>query len=837
MLLNKGFKKPTKEAIRQGKARLMMEKMVRVAERKLEELKKKSAVTLEEKANVIAEELYHTPGVLLNEEELQRICEESGCCLERERISTRRCFRRNSLFQFRSIDGTCNNIYNPLQGASDTAFSRLVPPDYEDGIAQLRGFVQAKREETAFNPPNPSSRFISKLVVQDRTEPLEEPVTHLVAQFGQFLDHDMDLGPEIEAECEGCEFTEQCEPIRVDPGETSFGLESPNEGECLPFRRSITVCDNPPRGTFRPREQINVLTSYIDASMVYGSNRIQLRAVRRGGKRGKLATTPSTAEPGFEDLPIDDGNIVACLNAMDCFLCGDVRCNEQVSLTMMHTLWVRQHNRLADELASLNPSWSNRRIFQEARKIVGAMIQKIVYFDYLPLVLGRPVYDVVIGEYEQYDDTIDASVPNSFATAAYRYGHSLIRPTFPLVSRDSLTIFDALDLRNMFFNPGLYETAGGVAPAARGWSKVSPNRMDEFVNSVLTTSLFETDTGPGMDLASLNIQRGRDHGLPLYKKWREFCDEAVPGLRQFGVPMFENPVTNAKFVQLHGRANLSELWIAGLSERRLPESLLGPTFACIFGITFSNARDGDRFYFENPSTFRPEQLAAIRRSSMSQVLCENTDTTNIQEDAFSSGQPLVPCQSIIANGLSLEAWREDSCFVRIGATSSRVHALEIFPDTLFGPSSFGSTNREISSSECIPVKCPNNRDYFLYLYINNLFNFGIFQNSDTIPIEFHTSRASCRASNNPAISFTQLDQSQAAAKTAQTNDEECVDENEECEDPIPDELQKKIEHMTNVYLQAKQATTSNNRKMSKPVKISDEDLEKELQDILKKMEV
>ena len=85
---------------------------------------------------------------------------------------------------------------------------------------------------------------------------------------------------------------------------------------------------------------------------------------------------------------------------MDCFLCGDIRCNEQISLTTMHTLWVREHNRIARALRRINPFWSDERLYQEARQIVGALIQKITYVDYLPKILG-PTYDELIGDFER----------------------------------------------------------------------------------------------------------------------------------------------------------------------------------------------------------------------------------------------------------------------------------------------------------------------------------------------------------------------------------------------------------------------------------------------------
>ena len=138
-----------------------------------------------------------------------------------------------------------------------------------------------------FVAPKPSARLVSKTIVNDRVQD-EMPFTHILMQWGQFLDHDLDLGPELEEECEGCEFTEVCEPIFVPKDDQTFGVGTPQNGECLPFRRSVVACPTDTPGSFAPREQINDLTSYIDGSMIYGSNLETAKAVRDFNPGGLL---------------------------------------------------------------------------------------------------------------------------------------------------------------------------------------------------------------------------------------------------------------------------------------------------------------------------------------------------------------------------------------------------------------------------------------------------------------------------------------------------------------------------------------------------------------------
>ena len=707
-LLGKFFKRASSEAKKNGEAQLKYEQMVRKAERKLSEVKRKKIATSQDthaKAEAIAQELFHKPGSLLTKQEIAKMWEESGCQDLRQRP---RC-NFPTVNQFRTVDGTCNNRRSPLYGAAGTNFRRLVPALYEDGISSLRGTLQARGgffesdKISPFTPPNPSPRLISLEVVENRTQD-ELPFSHLLMQWGQFLDHDLDLSPELEEECEGCTPTEICEPILVLDADPAFGEKTPNEGDCIPLRRSLPSCEIEQPLSFSAREQINDITSFIDGSMIYGS-RPEVAAKLREFRDGLLRVGPNF--PGSQpSLPTDVDDIVACMNAMDCFLCGDIRCNEQISLTIIHTYWVREHNRCARELGTINPHWEDERLYQECRKIVGALIQKITYDDYLPKVFGVPAFNDFVGPYPGYMPEVDAGVPNSFATAAYRYGHSLVRPMFDRLDVNYRPLpIGPLNLVDMFFNPDQFRASLGTDAIARGWVNSNSRRMDEFVNSVLTTQLFQqSPASPGLDLASLNIQRGRDHGLPPYDIFRNFC------FRVFGqISDFENSLTLVRFLRLYGTLETVDLWVGGLAEARLPESLLGSTFACIFGLTFQAVRNGDRFWYERGFTFTRAQRREIKRGTLSRVLCDNSDNMlTIQPDAFLTNQTRVSCDSLPR--VDLTKWKEDVCYFRVAVLPSsrdeRILAL-----TRTTRPSFVFTQARVRASrsrqfECIQMQCP-----------------------------------------------------------------------------------------------------------------------------------
>jgi len=132
-------------------------------------------------------------------------------------------------------------------------------------------------------------------------------------------------------------------------------------------------------------------------------------------------------------LPLEIINSNACqYGSGTCYKAGDSRANELPQMTVMYTLWMREHNRLAKLLSDVNPHWDGERIFQEARKIVIASIQHITYAEWLPALLGQNFtrrYGLELstnGYSSSYNESIDPSVSNSFATAILPFANSMI---------------------------------------------------------------------------------------------------------------------------------------------------------------------------------------------------------------------------------------------------------------------------------------------------------------------------------------------------------------------------------------------------------------------------
>ncbi|XP_070211050.1 salivary peroxidase/catechol oxidase-like isoform X2 [Littorina saxatilis] len=568
--------------------------------------------------------------------------------------------------RFRTPDGTCNNLQHDLWGSSFIPMRRFMAPEYGDGIS-------APRSRSVFGQDLPSARLISVGMHPSGPDGENSQLTHMLMQWGQFLDHDITSTP-IQTAADGSALTccedEQpagsrgfvdvsnrtaCFPIPILPNDPFFVGR-----RCFSFPRSVQVTNANCQQS--PVEQLNQISAYIDASMVYGSTEEEQRQLRefRGG-RLKIS--------GNDLLPKDDEETCVLNNpARDyCFKAGDTRVNEQMGLSSMHTVWMRQHNRLVKQLSQINPQWGDERLFQVARKIVGALIQRITYGDFLPIILDRGRMNrfgldlLRRGMSNSYNPNVDASVRNVFATAAYRFGHSLIRTTLSQLTHN----YESQGwwrLEQSFGNTSqILESRGiGVDMYMRGFLRDPPNAVDRFFTGEIQNHLFQDGTGNSVDLIAFNIQRGRDHGLPAYNSWRRFC-----GLRaasSFNNMPDHDRFTSQRFSQVYRHVDDIDVFSGGISERAEGGGLVGPLFACILSQQFSNLKFGDRFWFETSDQntgFTPDQLDQIRKHSLPRVLCDVTAITRIQPNPFrqvSLGNPLMNCQDVPEMNLML--WQE-----------------------------------------------------------------------------------------------------------------------------------------------------------------------------------
>ncbi|XP_078256164.1 thyroid peroxidase [Rhinoraja longicauda] len=616
---------------------------------------------------------------LLSVNALKVLATASGCLPHMQPPTcTDSCLAR----KYRSINGNCNNRNNPSWGASNTALVRWLAPSYEDGFSQPKGW-NADHTYRGFKLPLVREVTNKILRMANKTKLAEDSLySHILVEWGQYIDHDFAFTPQSVSQtafhggvdCKNmCQNLNPCFPIKVPGSDPRSRLN-----ECITFYRSSPTCGAGSQGTdfetsLNARQQINAVTSFIDASTVYGSTPVQERKLRDyASQEGLLLINTKYKDGKRQLLPFVDQEPSACAqepNAthnerVKCFLAGESRANEVLTLASMHTLWMREHNRLAKTLHKINPHWNSETIYREARKINGALHQIITMRDYIPKILGSQAFDQFMGNYDGYSERLNPSLSNVFATAAFRFGHTTISPRIQRLdeSYKEHAIYPSINLHEAFFSPWRIIKEGGLDPLLRGLlakpAKLqTPNQM---MIEELTERLFALTNAVALDLASLNLQRGRDHGLPGYNEWRECCKlerlETKTDIRK----AISDLDSVEKIMDLYGHPDNIDIWLGGLAEDFLPGARVGPLFACLIGKQMKALREGDRFWWENPGLFTSAQRNELSKHSLSRVICDNTAITEVPLDAFRVGQypqNFVNCDQV--PGLNLLAWHEN----------------------------------------------------------------------------------------------------------------------------------------------------------------------------------
>jgi hypothetical protein len=501
--------------------------------------------------------------------------------------------------EFRTIDGSFNNGANPLWGAVGTPLIRILPNDYGDGMGTPAG------------ADRPSARAVSAAVhAQDNVDhPNPLNLSDHVWQWGQFLDHDITETP-IPSDGEAFD-------IPVPKGDPWF--DPKNSGDMvIPLGRSAFITVD------GVRQQVNNITAFVDASNVYGSEEERAEALRTLDGTGKLKTSaggelmPYNTD-GYHNAPDD--------NDTSMFLGGDIRANEQAGLAAMHTLFVLEHNRLAEQIASENPGMSGDEIFERARAFVAAEMQAITYNEFLPLLIGG----YSIPEYTGYDPTVNPTISNVFAHAAFRVGHTMLSGQIMRLDASNNEIpAGHLDLAQAFFEPSLLETEG-IASILRGLARQEAQDVDNFIIGDVRNFLFGPPGAGGFDLAALNIQRGREHGLASYNDYREAYGRAR--VTTFAEVNPNDPSIGTRLASVYDDVDQIDPWTGFLCEPPAQGAYVGETLRRILADQFIRLRDGDRFWYE--SYLPPDMVAEVEKMTLAEVIRANTDIDDeIQNNVF-----------------------------------------------------------------------------------------------------------------------------------------------------------------------------------------------------------
>jgi hypothetical protein len=529
----------------------------------------------------------------------------------------------------RTITGLNNNLApgRTTWGAAETDVIRFgYAADYPDGFG----------DEIYGSPAWPNARDVSNALCAQSTPVYNNRLlSDWIVQWGQFLTHDMDLtGSDAANDALFAGGT----------GDFSIAVNDPNDPigpNPIPFHRSNfdpatgTTDLLPAPGGTRPnwREQINSVTSFIDASNVYGSD-ISRASALRTFNGGKLVTTAGGLLPGYNtdgfenDDPLGGGSSL--------FLAGDVRANEQIGLTATHALFLREHNRLAGVLEAQNPALSDEQLYQAARKIVGAEMQIITYKEFLPALMGAAAPDP---EDYNYNNALDPSITNSFATAFFRYGHSMQSSEIQLVNNVGSSA-GAVSLRDAFFNPDILTDAPEkVDLTLKGLASQTAQENDVLMVDDIRNFLFGPPGAGGLDLAALDIQRGRDHGMLDYNAFRP-----VYGLARLNTigQLTSDPELRAKLVALYGNINSIDAWVGGIAEDHVAGASVGAMVMASLIDQFTRLRDGDRLFYTGDADLQTAMFQAameLDSVTLAEIIRLNTGITNLQDNVFFAATP------------------------------------------------------------------------------------------------------------------------------------------------------------------------------------------------------
>lgn len=285
-------------------------------------------------------------------------------------------------------------------------------------------------------------------------------------------------------------------------------------------------------------------------------------------------------------------------------------------MTSLHTIFLREHNWWCDKILKKTSSFSDEQVFQRARMMVEAEIQHITYKEFLPLLLGTGSIETYTG----YKSNVNATVSNEFSTAAYRLGHSLVSETLLRLDKNEKVVEEGnLDLRDGFFNPSNYANIGGINSLLLGASKNICQKLNSKIVNSLRNFLFGQPGSGGLDLASLNIQRGRDHGIADYNSVR--VDLGLTAKTSFSDISSDASVSSALF-SVYSNVNEIDLWVGGLAENLHGDGQLGETFFTLVKDQFIRSRDGDEYWYENVIDF--SCLTQIKNTKLSDILNRNS---------------------------------------------------------------------------------------------------------------------------------------------------------------------------------------------------------------------
>lgn len=524
------------------------------------------------------------------------------------------------------------------EGHEDYPWIRLPMPDPMPTYCQLHLLPD--------EGPRPNARDISNKFSLRHDKNAKDPLNHTMfgLMFGQFINHDLENNAKEDED----EFTKYhlfsyfrdrndfaCLETSEPPLPHPFRCGDNDPVMSLKLKKSHGVFDE--EGNFWT---INRATPLLDLSQVYGYNRTLTNKLRSfiGGKLLMRYNLTRTVQPVLPPAPAYNftfNNILpdypttgvpvnpafpAAGDPDYYFTAGDDRVNENAALSLFHTIFAREHNRICDELMDkvtlfkLFPHIFDEVLFLMARAINIAQYQRIVYEEYLPNVLGPYFYEK-LGPYTGYKKNVDPSTSLLFASAAFRYGHFQITSYQFInecgqamknneVSADPNYTDFLLGFQNP--SPAIFTPLGRIADAG-GFENILRGLVHEVVapNGMEMHNIARNLSSPGnfIDLSTTDIIRARYNqvpkiygspGCPANMKDKDHVSDPLPCFRKITSDLnmakkLRDTFKKIKYIDA----------IVGMQlEDPVPGSIFGHTTGNILVDQFKRSRDGDKFFYK-----------------------------------------------------------------------------------------------------------------------------------------------------------------------------------------------------------------------------------------------
>lgn len=591
---------------------------------------------------------------------------------------------------FPTYDGSCNHP-NDFSRAM-TSYQRLVAAEYCDEKQEPRCSTRKRSL--------PSERTLSTTMRRVGGAAKANPnASYLFTAWGQFLTHDIIQTPDVgkgEVPCD-CKENKSCKNISIDKSQ-----ENTMTFPCMFVIRSSSKLgrgvNNQPQ-----REQLNQLTPLIDGTTVYGvSTKHKNMLTAPDGMHLKMDSSkfgdflPTVND--FKDPEVKKNFETADVfndKAHEEFVAGDTRVLENPTLSSYHTMFARLHNICVDELTKQNPNWKADRVFEEARLIVMSAIKQINYSEHLPVLIGpgqvKMIDELKVskahrrpGRTRFAKDSVgpaggsrangihkppaddNPQIRQEFLVAAYRFGHAMV-PEKLVSANGRLSVDNSLDLKDNYFDPDLVHRAG-PGGCLRGAMAQRANMVSGSYADATQNNLFKPNNfRHGVDLLSINLARGREHGVGSYNNVRNFCMQHQKFGKFYRGTMPAMMQGWQQIVNLYDSPQDIDLYVGILNEQHMPGAQVGPTAGCIIAEQFLALKKGDRFWHENAGVFSNEQLQEIKSLGLSKVMCSTLEGMNrVAENPFLNGNVnfdggrngIQTCDKI--GTLNLSAWKQKS---------------------------------------------------------------------------------------------------------------------------------------------------------------------------------